>query len=102
LKFQITQHSKDEQLMKSFVSYLGCGRYETSQGDCGNYVCTKFSDINEKIIPFFSKHPISGIKLLDFTDWCKAAEIIKAKANLNEEGLDQIMKIKAGMNRNRS
>jgi hypothetical protein len=44
LKFQITQHSKDEQLMKSFVSYLGCGRYETSQGDCGNYVCTKFSD----------------------------------------------------------
>jgi hypothetical protein len=68
LKFQITQHSKDEQLMKSLVSYLGCGRYETSQGDIGNYVCTKFSDINEKIIPFFSKHPIAGVKLLDFAD----------------------------------
>jgi hypothetical protein len=39
---------------------------------------------------------------LDFIDWCKAAEIIKAKAHLNEEGLDQIIKIKAGMNRGRS
>lgn len=102
LKFQITQHSKDEQLMKSLVSYLGCGRYETSQGDWGKYVCTKFSDINEKIIPIFSKHLIAGVKLLDFTDWCKAAEIIKTKAHTNEEGLDQILKIKAGMNRERS
>jgi hypothetical protein len=68
LKFQITQHSKDEQLMKSLVSYLGCGRYETSQGDWGKYVCTKFSDINEKIIPVFRKHLLAGVKLLDFTD----------------------------------
>jgi len=102
LKFQITQHSKDELLMKSFVSYLGCGRYETSQKDYGNFVCTKFSDINEKIIPFFSKHPIAGIKLLDFVDWCKAAEIIKAKDHLTEDGVNQIIKIKAGMNKGRS
>jgi len=101
LKFQITQHSKDEQLMKSLVSYLGCGRYEINQRDAGNYVCTKFSDINEKILPFFSKHPLAGVKFLNFTDWCKAAEVIKARAHLTEEGLDQIMKIKAGMNKER-
>ena len=64
--------------------------------------CTKFSDINEKIIPFFSKHPIAGIKLLDFVDWCKAAEIIKAKDHLTEDGVNQIIKIKAGMNKGRS
>lgn len=102
LKFQITQHSRDEQLMKSFVSYLGCGRYETNQGDWGNYVCTKFSDIETKIIPFFDKYKIEGVKASDYADFKHAAEIIKAKANLDEEGLDQIMKIKAGMNRNRS
>jgi hypothetical protein len=54
--------------MKSLVSYLGCGRYEINQRDAGNYVCTKFSDINEKILPFFSKHPLAGVKFLNFTD----------------------------------
>jgi hypothetical protein len=52
-------------------------------------------------LPFFSKHPLAGVKFLNFTDWCKAAEVIKARAHLTEEGLDQIMKIKAGMNKER-
>jgi hypothetical protein len=57
LRFQITQHSRDEQLMKSIIGYLGCGRYMPSLGlNHGNFVVEKFSDISEKIIPFFDKY----------------------------------------------
>jgi hypothetical protein len=102
LKFQITQHSKDEQLMKSLVSYLGCGRYEARSGDpgvqAGDFVVTKFTDIAEKIIPFFNKYTIRGVKALDFSDFSTVAEIIKNKDHLTPDGLDQIRRIKAGTN----
>ena len=62
---------------------------------------TKISDISEKIIPFFKKHPVIGVKALDFGDWCEVAEMIKNKEHLTVEGpfLDKIKKIPAGMNR---
>jgi hypothetical protein len=42
-----------------------------------------------------------GVKSLDFQDWCKAAEIVKKKGHLTTEGLEQLHKIKTGMNRGR-
>jgi hypothetical protein len=42
-----------------------------------------------------------GLKLLNYKDWCKAAEIIKGKGHLTSIGLDMIIKIKAGMNSKR-
>lgn len=61
----------------------------------------RFSDIYEKIIPFFTKYPIAGIKLLDFLDLCKAAEIVKAGEHLSKTGLNKIKKLKLGMNTGR-
>lgn len=62
----------------------------------------KFSDITQKIIPFFSKYPIEGVKHQDFLDFCVVAELIKKKAHLTNEGIEEIRKIKSRMNRNRS
>ena len=67
----------------------------------GNYSCTKFNDLHEKILPFFRKYPLIGVKSLNFADWCKAMEIIKTKAHLTEEGFNEILKIKEGMNKKR-
>ena len=66
------------------------------------YRVTKFDDIVNKIIPFFKKYPILGVKALDFADFCKAAELMKNKAHLTKDGLEKIRKIKAGMNRGRT
>lgn len=85
------------------MSYLGCGQYQTVAGtDVGDYIVTKFSDVVENIIPFFNKYPIEGVKSLDFTDWCKVAELMKEKAHLIAAGLEQIKQTKAGMNRGRN
>ncbi len=105
LSFQITQNNRDVELIRSLVSYFGCGRLvvnEKHNGTKVNFNVTKFSDIQELIIPFFLNHKILGVKSLDFEDWCKAGEIIKNKGHLSKEGLDRIFKLKAGINRGRN
>ena len=108
LVFQITQDNRDQELMNSLISYFDCGYIKIknkSQFTWLDFIVTKFSCaryIDEKIIPFFSKNKILGVKLQDFKDWCKAAELIKNKAHLTTSGLEEIRKIKAGMNKARS
>nr|YP_009574379.1 hypothetical protein [Arthrobotrys musiformis]QBM31497.1 hypothetical protein [Arthrobotrys musiformis]QBM31647.1 hypothetical protein [Arthrobotrys musiformis] len=102
LSFQITQHSRDEQLMKSLIVYFGCGSYtKRKEGLAGDFRVTKFEDIFIKIIPFFQRHQLIGEKIQDFQDWCKCADLIKAKRHLTEEGLEETRKLKARMNKGR-
>jgi len=63
---------------------------------------TKFSVIENIIIPFFEKYPISGIKNLDFVDFKKVSEIIKNKFHLTLEGFKKIKDINSQMNQRRS
>lgn len=100
LVFQLTQHLRDELLMRSLIEYFECGNLYKDR-NAWEYRVEKFSDIETKIIPFFSKYKIQGVKLLDYLDWCKAGELIKTKTHLTEEGLDLIRKIKAGLNKER-
>jgi hypothetical protein len=97
LEFNLAQHSRDEWLMRSLIDYFDCGNvYFHREGI--EYRIRKFSDQTDKVIPLFNKYPIIGVKSKDFADFCKAAELIKNKAHLSQDGLDQIRKIKAGMN----
>ena len=64
-------------------------------------VCNKFTDIYDKIIPFFNENKILGIKSEDYLNWCKVAELVKEKKHLTKDGLDQIIKIKENMNKGR-
>lgn len=59
-------------------------------------------DIENKIIPFFDKYPILGIKSLDFADFKSVAELVKNKEHLTAEGLSKIIQIAEGMNLSRN
>jgi len=88
--------------MNSLIKYLDCGIYYSKNSQVGHLVVTNFSNNNEKIIPFFSKYPPRlATGGLDYLDFCKAAELIKNKVHLTEEGLNEIIRIKEGMNRGR-
>ncbi len=104
LNFYITQHVRDTELMLNIGKYLDCGYLKNGSDnqDWCNYVVKSFSDINEKIIPFFINYPIRGEKVKDFEDFKRVAEIMANRGHLSQEGLAKILKIKQGMNRARS
>jgi hypothetical protein len=101
LVFQLTQHVRDEQLMRSFIDYFNCGTISKSR-ESFVYRVEKFSDIQNKILPFFNKYQIQGVKQQDYLDFCKAAEQMENKTHLTKEGLSLIKGIKTGMNKGRS
>jgi hypothetical protein len=87
--------------MRSFIDYFNCG-YVCKSRESFVYRVEKFSDIQTKIIPFFNKYKIKGVKYLDYLDFCSVAELIENKAHLTKEGLSQIKGIKTGMNKGRA
>ena len=70
LSFKVSQHSRDEQLLRSFIYFFWCGLFNYHSGNkkYGVFIVNKFSDILEKILPFFNEHKIEGIKREDFED----------------------------------
>ena len=100
LAFQITQHSRDEYLMRSLVEYMGCGKVYKDK-ETFHYRVETFLDNYEKIIPFFNKYSIIGVKALEFTDWCEVAEMIKVKDHSTTSRLSRIISIKSAMNKGR-
>jgi hypothetical protein len=80
--------------MNSLIQYLNGGRVEKrSKLDFVELVVTKFSDIEEKILPFFDKYPLQGVKSADYADFCKVVQLMKEKAHLTVSGLEQIRNI---------
>lgn len=102
LMLTITQHSRDEQLMKNFVNYLGFGRYVARKdAEHGELIVSDIESIISKVIPLFSKYPIFGVKSEDFEDFKQVAILINNKEHLTIKGLEKIRQIKTGMNKNR-
>ena len=66
----MSQHLRDELLLRSFISFFGCGlfNYHGVNSKSGVFITRKFADISDKIVPFFKNHEIRGIKRKDFED----------------------------------
>lgn len=46
LAFVLTQHIRDEELLRSLISYFGCGSYyKQTNSDYGRFRCENFRDI---------------------------------------------------------
>ena len=113
LIFGTCLHIREEDLLKGIANYLSLYNSDVTasnkevsiQSSESNNTCLlqikNNSDIQNKIIPFFREYPIKGVKALDFTDWCKVAELVKNKEHLNMNGLEKIIKIVEGINLNR-
>lgn len=103
LILQMTQHTRDEQLLLSFIDYFGCGRYRLRKGGMsGDFIVGRLSDLTVKMIPFFETYPILGVKAKDFEDFKQVVKLMNSATHLTLEGLEQIRQIQAGMNRGRT
>ena len=88
--------------MKNLVNYLGFGRYVARKGaEHGELIVSDIDNIISKVIPFFSKYPLFGVKSKDFQDFKQVAILINNKDHLTVNGLEKIRQIKTGMNKGR-
>ena len=101
LRFTLTQHSRDKNLMLNLIDFFNCGHLNLRNNNCLNLTIRKFTDINNKIIPFFSKYPILGDKFSNFQDFIEAGKLIKNRDHLTTKGLIKIRGIKNRMNTSR-
>jgi hypothetical protein len=101
LKFDLAQHSRDSKLLTSLQNLLGYGSVNKHSQNAVMFSATKFSDFMECLIPFFDKYQIIGVKYEDYLDFKKVAQLMEKKAHLTIEGLEDIRRIKAKMNRGR-
>lgn len=105
LRFIITQHSRDAELLKNRppvggagarsragrIKYLECGQYYPRKDSLiSDYMVTGFKNIFEKILPFFERYPLLGSKSQDLSDFKLIGELIKNKEHLTEKGLKEI------------
>lgn len=103
LRFILTQHLRDEELIRSFITILGCGKYIPRPNRYfAEFVVERFSDLNLKIIPLFEKYKLYGAKRYDFEDFRKVAILMNKKSHLELSGLNEIKKIKSNMNKLRT
>ena len=100
LEFNLSQHARDEELMKVIANYFGTGAVYLNR-NAFVYRVVNFSELTDKVLPLFKDNPIQGIKYFDYLDLLKAVNIIKENKHLTLEGLEEIQKIKNGMNSRR-
>ena len=121
LIFETCLHIKDKQILINIKNYLLnyniVNKISTSNENNNNISKHKYiydsseksilqiknySDVQNKIIPFFNKYPILGIKILDFNDFKLVSNSISNKTHLTKEGLKKINDIVSKMNLSRS
>jgi len=100
LRFTITQHIRDVELLKCFINYIE-GGFVKEKSDISEFTLVKLSIIKDKLIPLFNKYPIYGVKNENFKDFCQIADLLENKAHLTLDGLEKIREIKNGMNKSR-
>jgi hypothetical protein len=101
LIFEIELREDDEPILREIQATLGCGtiyhleyeRYAKWRPHVKLKV-SNFTDISQKIIPFFQRYPLQAKKQYDFEKFCQAAKLIQTKQHLTLEGIEQIRTLK--------
>jgi hypothetical protein len=94
--FKISLHVKDIELLNSIQAFFGVGRITV--GNSANYRVERISDLVNYIIPHLEKYPLIGKKKADYELFKRIVLIMKDKLHLTEEGLQEIINLKASMN----
>ena len=103
LRFTLGQHIRDSLLIKNLIKHFNCGIYSEifTQSPICIFTITKFNDL-EKLILFLDKYPLQGSKSKDLYEFKRVVKLMKNKAHLTLEGLEEIKQIKSNMNRGRT
>ena len=67
--------------------------------ESAQYRISNLKDIINVIIPHFNKYPLQNAKSIDFNLWKACVVLVENKEHRNEEGLNQIIRLKSAQNK---
>jgi len=101
LLFEVELREDDKKILDKIQRTLDCGyiyrlNYSKYEKWLPHYKLkvSNFSDIYNKVIPFFKKYPLQGKKKENFRVFCEAANLIKEKKHLNRAEIENIKKLR--------
>lgn len=99
LRFMLSQHTRDIELMKSINEYFGGGSLnKDGWGSVVNLTISKLSNICNIIIPCLTQYSLQGSKRSNFEAFSEIAKLMENNQHLTTEGLEKIIQIKSKLN----
>ncbi len=98
-EFTVVQHERDVNVLHALKAYFGCGVVRRNHGDRMAYRVRGIDHLLERVIPFFEKHSLKTKKRQDFLKFREILLKVKAGVHLSEQGIEDIRRIAAQMNR---
>ena len=100
-EFTVVQHEQDVQLLYALKHFFGCGVIRQNHGERMAYRVRGVQHLQERIIPFFEKHPLKTKKHLDFLKFRKILMMMQRNEHLTYDGIEKIRHLASQMNRRR-
>ena len=100
-EFTVVQHERDEQLLYALKQFFGCGVVRRNHAERMAYRVRSIEHLQERIIPFFEKHPLKSKKYVDFLKFKKILLLMERNMHLTPEGIEEIRAIASKMNAGR-
>ena len=98
--FVLHLHIKDLELLQSIKSFFGVGVLVIDPANNKvRYSVNSIEDLKNVIIPHFDKYPLQTKKYMDYSLFKSAVLLVKERKHYTTEGLDEIVSIRASMNK---
>lgn len=104
-EFVVSQSKKSINTLEIIKHYFKCGyiiqnkRKDNHHEDMYKFCVRSLTDLNQKIVPFFTKYQLKSAKHNDFLIFRKILKMINKKYHLDSQKLKEITKLALQMNR---
>lgn len=99
MEFVVVQHRRDVGLLHQLKDVFQCGQVGLTKGindpDAKTYRfrVRKLKDLQTKVIPFFSQHPLKTKKGVEFLRFRQLCSLLSQKVHFQEEGFQRCWKL---------
>jgi len=105
-EFEIEVRADDREILERIQSTLRCGSlYHLGYERYGwkphvKFKVSNISDLQQKIIPYFTRHPLQAKKAKSFDIFRRIVEMVARKEHLQYAGFQKILKLREQMRSN--
>ena len=103
-EFVATQGQKSLNSLKKLQSFFGCGRifvnrrHDNHNENLYRFCVRSYTDLKEKIVPFFKENKLQTAKFQDFEIFAKIINLMSKKEHLSKLGIKKIINLARKMN----